>query len=107
MCENIYTERVKRVMSAASDKYGRNVIDSPVPSDDMAWRFKHCTFDRYFERAYENPLFWRLDTWVNGVNAHCIFYLDKDDCCEELIETKFKAMEVARAEHTRYLAINN
>ncbi len=92
-----YAKKVKLIRSMAAVRYGREVIERPTkPSDERTWRFRDTTSGGYVD----DPLFWRLDTYEKGVNAHTIFQL-YDEVTEELVEQRFRAMEVSREEFVK------
>ncbi len=104
MSENIYTENVKRVKGMATARYGCEVTERPKsPYGDNVWRFKQMNEPNHSRR--DDPLFWRLDTWVEGVSAYCVFELD--NITEEIIETRFTAMEVARESYIESQPVTN
>ncbi|MCW4048268.1 MAG: hypothetical protein NWE89_00895 [Candidatus Bathyarchaeota archaeon] len=89
-----YAEKVKLVKAMAAERYGQEVTERPTePSDEMVWRFKCITDGHYVD----DPLFWRLDTYHKGVNAHTVFQL-YDEITEDLVKTRFWAMEISREE---------
>ena len=89
-----YVEKVKLIRSMAAARYGREVIERQTePSDERTWRFRDTISGGYVD----DPLFWRLDTYEDGVNAYTIFQL-YDEVTEELVEQRFIAMEVSREE---------
>lgn len=98
--KNPYIEKVKLIRSMASARYGHEILASSKPSGWKCWRFNHvgqCS-------AGDDPLCWRLDTWTGNerVSAYCIFDLD-ESCTEEVIESRFTAMEISREEYIKSL----
>jgi len=99
MKESIYTECVRRIKLAASEKYGNEIKDKSEVSDEPCWCFSQIS-------EYDDPLIWILDTWVDKVRAYFIFQLD-DPCAQEDIAVGFLAMEVAREEYVRLHVVTN
>lgn len=97
MSELSYKDAVKKIRSVAAARYGDEVyVKDGRESGVMCWRFGNARGDW----IDHDPLWWRLDTWAEGVNAHTLFNLESD-YTDEIIEVRLVSMEVSREEFLR------
>ena len=95
MSKATYISVVKSIRLLATEKWGKENISRPNGAGgSVEWLLKQGPNDHSHPK-HDDPLFWRLDTWLAGVNANCTFDLD-EPLHTEAIEARFKGMEVSR-----------
>ncbi|MCP4899998.1 MAG: hypothetical protein GY906_23770 [bacterium] len=94
MSKATYISVVKSIRLLATEKWGKENISRPKgASGSVEWLLRQGPSDHRHPK-HDDPLFWRLDTWLGGVNAYCTFDLD-EPLYTEAIEARFKGVEVA------------